>query len=103
MLITIVAIIIGISLGFLYAQFFLYQKNTPDYLASSKVHTNNLENKNNWQTFLVKTTSQSSVRVLALLAIFYLLLSWTEINFILVTILFLAVFWITILRNIPMA
>ncbi len=103
MLITIVTIITGISLGFLYAQFFLYQKNTQNYLANSKTNSNHLENKNNWQTFLIKTTSQSLVRILAILAIFYLLLSWAEINFILIAILFLAVFWITILRNIPMA
>jgi predicted histidine transporter YuiF (NhaC family) len=90
----LITIVIGISLGFLYAQLFLYQKNNQN---------NNLESKSSWYSFLVKTTSQSLVRIVAILAVFALLLSWTEINFILVTILFLVVFWITILRNIQMA
>ncbi len=88
----IINLILGIIFGFLYAQIFLYQK---DYSANSQ-----LEPKNNWQNFLIKTTSLSFVRILLLLAIFYLLLSWIEINFILVAILFLAVFWTTILKNI---
>lgn len=100
MLITIVT---GISLGFLYAQLFLYQKNTLKNSTSSKTNLNNLASKSSPHRFLVKILSQSVVRIVAILAVFALLLSWTEINFILVTILFLTVFWITILRNIPMA
>lgn len=90
----IINIILGVILGFLYAQLFLYQKN---YSTNSQ-----LELKNNWQNFLIRTTSLSFVRILILLAIFALLLSWLKINFILVAILFLAVFWITILKNIKL-
>jgi len=89
----------GLAIGIVYSQIFCYQKSGSSLNLDNKKIKNKDNNIFNYKKYLLTNSLSSVARLVLLALVLYALLSWDDLNPILLIIPLLATFWFTVLKK----